>query len=300
MEKTERNSEQSEEETLSSDRSTTETEDIINTSIDYNTDLTPVDHGTEYSTEVTPVDYSTELTPVKFNTEYSSEVTPVDYSTEVTPVDYSTEVTPIKYSTELTPVAFRTEVTQTEYRTGVTQTEYSTEVTPISTDRSPTDTEKVGESSTEYNKKETQMSKTGHFTETKENKSESSEDTTPVPPDSFDRLVEEIAEPRHKLCFTPPLNRPKDPTKDSVGIMQEWRKDGLLCSTPLIPRNTRQTRSGISFEYFFGPSRAEPRILPRLKSTGNIGETIGQRKEVPRKQSPLKQKSFKRKSGTLY
>ena len=122
----------------------------------------------------------------------------------------------------------------------------------------------------------------------------SSEETTPV---TSGRLVDG-AEPRHKLCFTPPLNRPKDPTVDSIGIMQQWRRDGLICNTPLIPRNTRQTRSGISFEYFFGPSRMPPRVLPRLKSTGNIGEVLGQRKEMTRRKSPLKQITKKRKSGT--
>ena len=123
---------------------------------------------------------------------------------------------------------------------------------------------------------------------------DSSEETTPV---TSGRLVDG-AEPRHKLCFTPPLNRPKDPTVDSIGIMQQWRRDGLICNTPLIPRNTRQTRSGISFEYFFGPSRMPPRVLPRLKSTGNIGEVLGQRKEMTRRKSPLKQITKKRKSGT--
>ena len=105
---------------------------------------------------------------------------------------------------------------------------------------------------------------------------------------------------RHKLGSTPPLERTKDPAINSLGIIKELRKDGFIgCSTPLIPRNTRHTRSGISFEYFFRPNRMAPRLLPRLKSDGNVGKTLGTRTEVPRRESPLKKNSFRRKSRKL-
>ena len=105
---------------------------------------------------------------------------------------------------------------------------------------------------------------------------------------------------RHKLGSTPPLERTKDPNINSLGIIQELRKDGFIgCSTPLIPRIMRQTRSSISFEYFFRPSGMAPRLLPRLKSDGNVGKTLGTRMEVPRRDSPLKKNSFRRKSRKL-
>ena len=111
------------------------------------------------------------------------------------------------------------------------------------------------------------------------------DDETPTYRDT-PRPPTETPEWRHKLGSTPPLMRAKAPSSNSREIIQELRKDGFIGrSTPLIPRIMRQTKSSIAFEYFFRPKGVAPRLLPRLKSDGNVGQT---RAEVPRRDSPLK------------
>ena len=175
------------------------------------------------------------------------------------------------------------------------QSELSEDITPVSTDRTATESKEQNDlQSEDINSVSTDRTYTISRKPTGLNSE--SEETTPV---NSERLLDN-EDSRHKLGFTPPLERPKD-SAVAVGIIQELRKDGLLCSTPLIPRNTRQTRSGISFEYFFGPVRtATPRVLPKMKSDGNIGKTLNQRSEVLRRESPHRKNTIRRRKSGKY
>lgn len=64
------------------------------------------------------------------------------------------------------------------------------------------------------------------------------------------------------------VHRARSRNKGSDEIMKEWVYDGLLPK----PQYIRETRSGIAYQFLYGPPQRRPRRLPRIVSDGIIGQ----------------------------